>query len=515
MTSDHRAEATSGDAEQGPRFEDGASAHAGHGAGSPRSELVAARPATPVRRVRLARLARQLSQDQLAEAAGITRQAVAGFEAGRFDPSLKVALRLAGVLGVSVEELFGGDGQPARVPARRVEAVTGAPRHRPGARVQLVEVTGERWAFPLSGDTAMSWGFGPATGQLLEAAAVASGAVASGAVASGAVASGVTARWPSARDPVTSRRISSPRGSAPVGEPVPTGKSAPTEGPPRAGGSSSAGDVSPPGGQRTGGQPPARPAASPADGPLVGEEVAVTVLGRARPTVVVAGCDPALPLLAGPLARHEPPVDLLWWPCSSGRALELLRSGAVHAAGAHLRDPAGGGYNARRTRSALGDIGAAVIGFASWAEGLALSPGSAASVLSLADVARLGMRLVNREAGAEARAVLERECRRQGVAPGDLAGWDTVLGGHLQIAAALASGLADAGITCEPAARAYGLEFRSLADERFDLVVPRALLGTLEVRALLGALGSDELHRQLSAIDGYDPAACGTVLDSF
>lgn len=409
--------------------------------------------AAPVRRVRLARLARQLSQDQLAEAAGITRQAVAGFEAGRFDPSLKVALRLARVLGVSVEELFGADSQPAQVPARLVEPAPTEPRGRPGARVQLVEVAGRRWAFPLGGDTTMSWGFGSATGRLAHG----------------------TSRAPSA---VPAARAAMP------GE-APSGSEMAVEGP------------------------------SPPDEAPSGSEVAVTVLGRPRPTVVVAGCDPALPLLAGPLAHHEPPVDLLWWPCSSGRALELVRAGTVHAAGAHLRDPAGSSYNTHQTRSVLGGTGAAVIGFASWAEGLALAPAQTGVVHTLADVARLGLRLVNREPGAEARAVLERERRRHGLALRRLAGWEVVLGGHFQIAAALSGGLADAGVTCEPAARAYGLGFLPLADEQFDLVVPRALLGTLEVRALLGALGSDELHGQLSAIDGYDPAACGTVLDSF
>ncbi|HCU95265.1 MAG TPA: hypothetical protein DHU96_22175, partial [Actinobacteria bacterium] len=35
-----------------------------------------------------------------------------------------------------------------------------------------------------------------------------------------------------------------------------------------------------------------------------------------RPTLVVAGCDPALPLLETPLARLDPPVGFTWWPCS-------------------------------------------------------------------------------------------------------------------------------------------------------------------------------------------------------
>ena len=45
----------------------------------------------------------------------------------------------------------------------------------------------------------------------------------------------------------------------------------------------------------------------------------VRPLGPPRPTLVVAGCDPALPLLETPLAQLDPPVGFSWWPCGSGR----------------------------------------------------------------------------------------------------------------------------------------------------------------------------------------------------
>ena len=58
-------------------------------------------------RLRLARQARGLSQQQLAGVAGVTRQAVSAVESGHSDPSLRVALGLARALGMAVEELFG------------------------------------------------------------------------------------------------------------------------------------------------------------------------------------------------------------------------------------------------------------------------------------------------------------------------------------------------------------------------------------------------------------------------
>ena len=64
------------------------------------------------------RLARGLSQKALAQAAGVTRQAIGAIENGRVQPSVGIALALAGVLGVSVEQLFATEPAAAQRSAR-------------------------------------------------------------------------------------------------------------------------------------------------------------------------------------------------------------------------------------------------------------------------------------------------------------------------------------------------------------------------------------------------------------
>ena len=234
----------------------------------------------------------------------------------------------------------------------------------------------------------------------------------------------------------------------------------------------------------------------------------VRPLGPPRPTLVVAGCDPALPLLETPLALLDPPVAFSWWPCSSGEALRLAAAGLVHVAGAHLLGRSGE-YNTGPARQQLSRGGAEVFGFASWREGLALRPELAGTVRGLADVAERGLRLVNREEGAEARRVLDRELGRAGVAPAALRGYGTRATGHLQVASAITAGLADAGVASEPAALAYGLGFVPLAEERFDLVIPAAQVGSREADALLKALSSPWVAAQLGSLPGYDAGRCG------
>ena len=243
--------------------------------------------------------------------------------------------------------------------------------------------------------------------------------------------------------------------------------------------------------------------------PGAGGGVAVEPIGPPRPTLVVAGCDPALPLLATPLSLLDPPVAFAWWPCSSREALRLAGEGLVHAAGVHLRD-ADGGYNTAAASDVPG--GAEIVGFTAWREGLVLRPSLAGAVGGLGAVAAKGLRIVNREPGAEARRVLDRELSRLGVEPGELAGYDSRAPGHLQVASAVAAGITDAGVASEPAARAYGLGFVPLADERFDLVLPGRLLGSREVQGLQKVLTSPWLLAQLAALPGYDPSACGERL---
>jgi molybdate-binding protein/DNA-binding XRE family transcriptional regulator len=395
---------------------------AGGGTGRATTEVTQAHGA----RLRLARQARGLSQQQLAGVAGVTRQAVSAVESGHSDPSLRVALALAGALGMTVEALF-GPGEPADpVLARPVAAAS-----RGGSRVVLATVGDTFVALPLHADMAARVGFGAAGGLVVGA---------------------------------------SPARPATAAAPGVAG--------------------------------PAGPGLDPID------PIEVRPIGPPRPTLVVAGCDPALPLLETPLALLDPPIAFAWWPCGSGEALRLAAAGLVHAAGVHQ---SGGEREAGQATEIPG--GAEVAGFAAWREGLVVRPG--AGVRGLDDVARQRLRLVNREVGAQARTLLDRECARLGLTPAELPGYDSQAAGHLQVAAAIAGRLADAGVSSEPAALAYGLDFLPLASEQFDLVLPAKHAASREAAGLLKVLTSPWLLAQLASLPGYDPASCGVLRDQW
>ncbi|CAD5244852.1 helix-turn-helix transcriptional regulator [Thermococcus camini] len=63
-------------------------------------------------RLRELRESRGLTQEELAKALGVTRQTVIAIEKGKYDPSLRLAFRIARFFGVKIEDIFlyEGDG---------------------------------------------------------------------------------------------------------------------------------------------------------------------------------------------------------------------------------------------------------------------------------------------------------------------------------------------------------------------------------------------------------------------
>ncbi len=57
-------------------------------------------------RMRQARIAAELSQQELADAVGATRQTIGLIEAGRYNPSLKLCTAICKTLGKTLNDLF-------------------------------------------------------------------------------------------------------------------------------------------------------------------------------------------------------------------------------------------------------------------------------------------------------------------------------------------------------------------------------------------------------------------------
>jgi len=58
------------------------------------------------KKMKIARVEAELSQEQLAEAVGITRQTINLIESGNYNPSLKLCVQICKVLNKTLNDLF-------------------------------------------------------------------------------------------------------------------------------------------------------------------------------------------------------------------------------------------------------------------------------------------------------------------------------------------------------------------------------------------------------------------------
>ncbi|MBV8810372.1 MAG: helix-turn-helix domain-containing protein [Acidobacteriaceae bacterium] len=229
-------------------------------------------------------------------------------------------------------------------------------------------------------------------------------------------------------------------------------------------------------------------------------------------TLLIAGCDPATTILSDWFARRRSPVTAVALRCSSSKALSILAKGGAHVAGVHLRDPKSGEYNLSSVRNAIGRKPLMMVNFARWELGLAVTARNPANIRGFADLARPRIRVVNREQGSGARLALDEALKELGVNARQVNGYTRELPGHLEVAEAIASAQADAGVTIRVAAEAYGLAFIPLREERYDLVVLQDQSELGPVKAMFDALNSRRFARELSQLCGYDTSEMGKEL---
>jgi putative molybdopterin biosynthesis protein len=247
-----------------------------------------------------------------------------------------------------------------------------------------------------------------------------------------------------------------------------------------------------------------------------GEEVDIRLLRGLdeieRTIVAIGSHDLVLDLAASALRAEDPLVTLASSNVGSLGGLVALRDGLCHLAGSHLLDPATGEYTMPYVRRVLGGADVAVVRLVHRDQGLIVAPGNPLDLAGAGDLARPGVRYINRQRGAGTRVLLDHELATRGIAPADVDGYAREEPTHLAVAAAVAAGRGDAGLGILAAARAFGLDFVPVTREPYDLVVaPGAMDGPL-LAPLWALLHSDRFQAAVTDLGGYSTKEMGRRL---
>ncbi len=62
------------------------------------------------KRLKIARIERDMSQDDLAKAVGVTRQTIGAIESGNYNPTLKRCIQICRATGKTLNDLFWEEG---------------------------------------------------------------------------------------------------------------------------------------------------------------------------------------------------------------------------------------------------------------------------------------------------------------------------------------------------------------------------------------------------------------------
>ena len=252
------------------------------------------------------------------------------------------------------------------------------------------------------------------------------------------------------------------------------------------------------------------------EGYEAGEEVNVRLLSprsKLENTLVVIGShDPLLDELADMLHLENPELYMSSSHVGSMGGIMAIRRGEAHAAGCHLLDTADGSYNRSFIRKYFPKGDVRLISCVGRQQGLMVARGNPLNIRKFSDIARDGVRYVNRQKGSGTRILTDYLCKREHVDASAIYGYDREELTHTSVAAQIVSGSADAGMGIYSAAKLYDLDFIPICIEEYDLIIPDHAWDTPMVRSLLTILKSDVFREKILSLGGYTVDNPGEVI---
>lgn len=193
----------------------------------------------------------------------------------------------------------------------------------------------------------------------------------------------------------------------------------------------------------------------------------------------------------------------------SVESLDALARGDCDLAGFHVAEQ----WRTQEIVERLDPGAHRLIGFAVRDQGLIVARGNPRAIQGLHDLARPGLRFVNRQRGSGTRLVFDQLLARAGIAGDPLLGYAREEFTHIAVAAAVADGSADAGFGIRAAAARLGLGFIPLVAERYLLACTAERLESSELKKLVAFLRGKPFKALLESLPGYDSAIAGRVME--
>jgi putative molybdopterin biosynthesis protein len=229
-----------------------------------------------------------------------------------------------------------------------------------------------------------------------------------------------------------------------------------------------------------------------------------------RTIFCIGSHDMTLDLLSQFLAAHR--IRFVSSNVGSQGGLIALSRNEAHLAGSHLLDPESGEFNVKYIKDYLPDVPVRLVAFLKREQGLMVQKGNPLGIKSIEDIADPRVHYVNRQRGSGTRVLLDYHLGLKSISSEAIRGYENEEYTHLAVAAAIASGRADAGLGIPAAALALNLDFIPLFSEHYDLVIPERHASSRLLKPFFDVITDGDFKKAVSALPGYDVSNMGTVI---
>ncbi len=252
------------------------------------------------------------------------------------------------------------------------------------------------------------------------------------------------------------------------------------------------------------------------EGVLPGSEVEVELLRppeRIRRTFLIAGSyDPGLDILGYYLHLDGPCWRVIYLPFGSLGGLKALTRGEAHCAGLHYFDAGIGNGIPDEFEKIITENNFMLLHFARREIGLLLGRSNPKKIKSLEDLVDSEIRFINYKLGSETRSIFDKLLASSGIETAKIPGYDREKNAPFDIAAAISSGMADAGPGFRATAEAFELDFLALADEWYDICIPADKRKKPPLPVLFSILHDRDFRREVESLGGYDLSTAGSIV---
>lgn len=248
-----------------------------------------------------------------------------------------------------------------------------------------------------------------------------------------------------------------------------------------------------------------------------GSEVDVELLrdrDEIRNTIVCIGShDNTLDVLANIIKKNYPKYSLSSAHVGSMGGLMALKKGEAHMAGTHLLDEQTGEYNVPIIKKLFGDRKIVLVNLVYRQQGMLVKKGNPKNIRGFEDLLRDDVMFINRQSGSGTRLLLDKYLKDLKINPYLIKGYEREEYTHMSVASAVLTGLADTGLAVLSSAKALGLDFIPVANERYDLAVPQEFIDSEMIRTVLKIIRENEEFREIVlSLGGYDVSDMGKVI---